>query len=242
MKKFTIVASVTVASLLSACGSTKVANTFDNRANAVYAQQTRNVQNTLDQAPEWMTKLPKSDNAVYGVGTSVSGDFSMADLKAKTIAYAKICTSAGGVVRSQMKMFQKDTETSSSEMSELAIRSMCADVDITGVETVDIKRVAEGNRYRTYVLVALPHGDANPLRKQKAAEAQVRDTNRRAPEAFKELDDVTKGTGSNTGTSLEMKPANQAQVISSNNAEYVTRRDEALKKPGAVVGQVSINN
>jgi hypothetical protein len=26
------------------------------------------------------------------------------------------------------------------------------------------------------------------------------------------------------------------------NAEYKARRDEAIKKPGAVVGQVSINN
>jgi aspartate 1-decarboxylase len=63
---------------------------------------------------------------------------------------------------------------------------MCPDVDITGVETVDIKHVAEGNRIRAYVLVALPIGQSNVLRSTKTAE-------KRAPEAFKELDTLTTG-------------------------------------------------
>lgn len=226
----TLLTVVAVTGVLTACGSTKVANTFDNRTAVIQAQQTQNVKTALEQAPDWMTKLPKSDNAIYGVGTSVSSDFSMADMKAKTIAYAKVCTSAGGVVRSQTKIYQRDTESASSESSEVAIRSMCADVDISGVETVDIKRVSEGTRFRVYVLVALPHGDANSIRKQRANEATARETIRRAPDAFKELDNVTKSS---------TQPG--ASLMNSNNSEYVARREEALKKPGVVVGQYSVN-
>jgi hypothetical protein len=241
MKKLAIV--VAVAGLLSACGTTRVANNHDSRAQAISAQQTRNIQNTLNQAPDWMTKTPKSDNAFYGTGTAVSSDFSMADLKAKTIAYSKICTAAGGTIRSQMKMFQTDTESASKETSELTIRSMCQDVDITGVETVDIKRIPDGNRIRTYVLVALPFGDANIMRKQKANEALARDVQRRAPEAFKELDRVTKPAPNvgQTGASIILTPASQASVLDVQNPEYQARRAEAMQKPGAVVGQVSVN-
>ena len=65
---------------------------------------------------------------------------------------------------------------------------MCPGVDITGVETKEVKRIAEGSRYRTYVLVALPTGDANALQKRKdAIQAQDR-ANKRSGEAFKELD------------------------------------------------------
>lgn len=228
MKKLLTVVAIT--GLLTACGSTKPSGGIDNRAAVLQAQQTQNVNSALDQAPAWMTKVPKSDNAIYAVGTSVSSDFSMADLKAKTLAYAKVCTAAGGMIRSQTKIYQRDTETGSSESSEVAIRSMCADVDISGVETVDVKRVREGTRFRVYVLVALPHGEANLIRKQRANEESTRDTMRRAPEAFKELDNITKTV-----------PQTGAALINSNNAEYVARRDEALKKPGVVVKQYTLN-
>jgi hypothetical protein len=65
---------------------------------------------------------------------------------------------------------------------------MCPGVDITGVETKEVKRIAEGSRYRTYVLVALPTGDANALQKRKdQLKAQERGE-KRSSEAFKELD------------------------------------------------------
>ena len=158
MKKLAIV--VATAGVLSACGSTGYkADNYSDRAAQQYAQQARSQQSAIDQAPEWMSRLPKSTNAVYESATAASGDFAMADMKAKAIAYAKICTAAGGTIRSQTKVFRQDSDTSSNEASEMAIRSMCKDVDITGVETVEMKHVADGNRIRTYVLVALPMGD-----------------------------------------------------------------------------------
>jgi hypothetical protein len=124
---------------------------------------------------------------------------------------------------------------------------MCADVDITGVETVEMKHVSEGNRIRTYVLVTLPLGDKNVLKSTKDAQA-------RAPEAFKELDEVTGAKKPVEVTPVAPQRGNEVSVVQPNgststlnlmpveNAEYKARRDEALKKPGAVVGQVSIAN
>jgi hypothetical protein len=238
MKKLAVV--LAVAGLLSACGTT---GNYNAQFKELNERQERQTKIAISEAPDWMSRLPKSPNAVYENGTATSTDFGMADMKAKTIAYAKICTSAGGKVRSQTKVFRSDNGDASVENSEMAIRSMCADIDITGVETVEMKHVAEGNRIRTYVLVALPIGSANVLRSTKAGEA-------RAPEAFKELDEITTGKPSQSGTPAQkgdkvgvVNPDGTSSTLTLmpvENAEYKERRAEALEKPGAVVGQVTV--
>jgi hypothetical protein len=169
--------------ILSACGTSPVSK--NTQTDLEYRQQAKVASQAISEAPIWMTKLPKEAGVIYENGTAISSDFSMADLKAKTMAYVKICTGAGGKVRSQMKMYRADSDAASIEQSELTVRSICPDVDITGVETVEMKHVAEGNRIRSYVLVALPMGSKNIMKSSK-------DLQNRSPEAFKELDSVSK--------------------------------------------------
>ena len=245
MKKVLIATVVT--GMLTACGTsgTNYSAMYSGQSNV----QTAQMNSAVEQAPQWMSKLPKAPGYIFENGTATSSDFGFADIKAKAIAYAKICTAAGGKIRQQTKIFKSDSGDVGVDQSELAIRSMCADIDITGVETVEMKHVSEGNRIRTYVLVTLPLGDKNVLKSTKDAQA-------RAPEAFKELDEVTSGKKpvevipvpvapqksdavtvtqpDGTPTTLNLMPVD--------NAEYKARRDEALKKPGAVIGQVSIAN
>ena len=243
MKK--IVIALTVTGVLTACG------TSNPNYSAMYSGQnsvqTAQMKSAIEQAPVWMSRLPKAPGFIFENGTATSGDFGFADIKAKTMAYAKICTAAGGKIRQQTKMFRSDSGDTSVDQSEMAIRSMCADVDITGVETVEMKHVSEGNRIRTYVLVALPLGDKNVLK-------STRDAQTRAPEAFKELDDVTTGKKPTEVTPVTPQRGQEVSVAQPDgststlnlmpveNAEYRARRDEALKKPGAVIGQVSVAN
>lgn len=240
MKKLLIVGAV--AGLLSACGTTQ----YQTRADMYPTGPTPAMQKSaISEAPDWMSKLPKSANAVYENGTATSGDFAMADMKAKSIAYAKICTAAGGKVRSQTKVFTQDNGTTTTEASEMAIRSICPDVDITGVETVEMKHVAEGNRIRSYVLVALPIGGANVMKTAK-------ESSRSSKEAFEDLDRLTEEHKNGTTNTKPAAKGDQVGVISPDgnrstltlmpvdNVEYKERRAEALEKPGAVVGQVTI--
>ena len=182
---------------LVACSSTKtpVSNapvlpteTYDNRAAVSQIDREAQVNKSITQAPEWMAKLPVSNNAVYANGSAVSTDMSMADYKAKLFAFGKICMAAGGKVDQQSKIFMQDTAVASTEVSELAIRSMCPSVDITGTEIREVKRIAEGGRFRTYVLLALPTGDANALQKRKDQLKLNEGASQRGTEAFKELD------------------------------------------------------
>ena len=245
MKKVLIATVVT--GMLTACG------TSGTNYSAMYSgqnnMQTAQMNSAIEQAPQWMSKLPKAPGYIFENGTATSSDFGFADIKAKAIAYAKICTAAGGKIRQQTKIFKSDSGDVGVDQSELAIRSMCADIDITGVETVEMKHVSEGNRIRTYVLVTLPLGDKNVLKSTKDAQA-------RAPEAFKELDEVTSGKKPVEVIPVPVAPqksdavtvtqpdgtANTLNLLPVDNAEYKARRAEAIKKPGAVIGQTSIAN
>ena len=184
MKKFLLV--VPVIALLTACGVTR--DPYERRADAERERQERYVENAIDKAPKWMGNPPLSNSAVFESGTAVSQDWSMADIKAKADAYGKICMAAGGTVSQRTKIYKTDSEATSTEFSEMALRTSCKEVDLTGVEVKEIKRVAEGSRFRVYVLVALPTGDANILRKAADARKQREFAANRATEAFKELD------------------------------------------------------
>ena len=238
MKKLAIVLATAVG--VSACGTsgTNYSAQYSNQNSL----QTAQMASAIKEAPTWMSKLPKAAGYIFENGTATSPDFGFADIKAKSMAYAKICTAAGGKVRSQVKMFRSDSGDASTDQSEMALRSMCPDVDITGVETVEMKHVSEGNRIRTYVLVVLPIGDKNVMKSAKDAAA-------RAPEAFRELDDVTKeqnrapATEKKSETISVVGPDGTTQnigLVQVDNEEYKARRAEALKKPGAVIGQYTV--
>ena len=183
MKKLVLVSAIAV--LLTACGTT---DPYQKRLDAERERQEKYVERSLDKAPDWMTKLPESKAAVYANGTSVSPDMAMADEKAKTVAFGKICMAAGGEVDKQSRVFRSDIGTGSNENSEMAIRSLCRKVDVTGAEVVEIKRISEGSRYRSYVLVALPMGEANILKQQKVNDRLSERSVQRSTDAFKELD------------------------------------------------------
>jgi hypothetical protein len=242
MKKLAIATGVAL--VLSACSS---APNYSRQFSSDNGLQSAQMSSAIKEAPPWMSKLPKAPGYIFENGTATSSDFGFADMKAKAMAYAKICTAAGGKIRQQTKIFKSDSGDASVDQSELAIRSMCADIDITGVETVEMKHVSEGNRIRTYVLVTLPLGDKNVLKSTKDVQA-------RAPEAFKELDEVTGAKKPVEVTPVAPQRGQEVSVAQPNgttgtlnlmpveNAEYKARRAEAIQKPGAVVGQVSIAN
>jgi hypothetical protein len=188
---------------------------YDNRAAREQIRRDTQVERSILQAPKWMTDLPISDNAVYANGSAVSTDMSMADYKAKLFAYGKICMAAGGRVNQQSHVFMQDTAEASHETSELAIRAICPSVDITGTEIKEVKRVSEGGRFRTYVLLALPTGDANQLRKRRDQLVLKQRAEKRQAEVFKEMDQnadkFSETPPATTAPSVQLFPDTTAQ-------------------------------
>jgi hypothetical protein len=173
-----------VVATLAACGIT---DPYEKRANYERERQDRAAERAIDRAPKWMTKLPDSKDAVYANGSAVSRDFAMADMKAKNIALSSICMAAGGEVDKSSKIYMNDTESASAENSEVAIRSMCRKVDVSGAEVVETVRVAENGRFRSYMLIALPTGDANAILKRRDQVRASKNAVIKSDTAFDEL-------------------------------------------------------
>jgi hypothetical protein len=243
MKKVLIAVAVT--SLLSACGTTQTMPSAQQRE----AQEIKRAEVSFKTIPDWFSDVPKNDgSAIYAVGDGVSSSASGAIGNARANAFEGICQTAGGTVRSQTKIFRTDTEKNSTSISTTAIRNVCPDVDVTGAAVVKQSVVMDGTRYRAYVLVGLPLGDNNILARVKQQDRiQERALDARERE-FEELDNIVEPK------TRALKPADKVSVVTPGggsgvlnlmpveNEEYKARRAEALKKPGAVVGQVTINN
>lgn len=186
MKKYILVAPVVLA--LVACGTTS--DPYTKRADSERETQNKAVERSVDKAPKWMSKTPESKDAVYATGTAVSPQWSMSDEKARLAALSHICMAAGGTVDKNSKTYLSDTESVSSELSETVIRAKCINVDVTGAEVVEKVHMAENGRIRTYVLMALPTGEANSLQARKDKIRASENARKRSEQAFKELDDT----------------------------------------------------
>ncbi len=184
MKKTLLV--LPIVALLSACGTT---DPMGKRAEAIREQRVTSQERILDKTPDWYNKIPVSNSAVYESGFASSFNMADADMYAKTDAYGKLCMTAGGKTSQQTKVYASEGENSRTQINERVTKSFCPNVDLTGVEQSQIKRIVTPNgKINTYVLIVLPTGDANVLKRAKEAQAERELALKRAPEAFKELD------------------------------------------------------
>lgn len=186
MKKLFLI-TVVASSILAGCSSTPT-DTYEKRAQNLRERQQAAAEQAVDRAPKWMTELPKSDSAVYENGTAVSFDMAMATNKAKTMAFGKICMAAGGRVDQQSKLFRTETTDVGGELSEMAIKTFCPGVSIAGTEVVETKLAAENGKFRSYVLIAMPVGEANQVVKALEARDLRRNARSESDRAFHEME------------------------------------------------------
>jgi hypothetical protein len=253
---------VLVATTASAQWFGSTPDPYERRAETERSRQEGYVNNAIKEAPEWMFKLPVSSSAIYATGTGVSYDMSMADHKAKSDAYGKLCMTAGGTASQQTKIYKTDTDKGAVDNAEMVMRTGCKEVNLLGVEVKEVKRLAEGSRFRTFVLIVYPTGDANLLKNSRDALKEKEVALSKEDRAFKELDtlpmpesavktvtptesiapneQVIRPSKSNNVGVITPQGNGQVTLMDVDNAEYKARREAALQKPGAVIGQTVI--
>jgi hypothetical protein len=231
MRKLLVLLSV---ASLAACSSTKPPEPIQAAPVQVVSQAP---QASMTNIPDWFTEVPKSDEHIYAVGDGVSGSVSGALGNARANAFEGICQGAGGTVRSQTKIFRADSESSSASISTTAIRNFCADISVAGASVEKSKIVVENGRYHAFVLVALPLGDKNKV--TKAQREQARDTavKSSAEREFRELDQLN---DKQKAPVSEAPRSEGLTLMNVDNAEYKAKRDAALQKEGAVIGQATV--
>jgi len=217
---------------LAACSTTQPQPVAQPQAQV---QQVQPAQVPGTSIPDWFVDVPKSEDYLFSVGDGVSGSVSGALGNARANAFEGICQGAGGTVRSQTKVFRQDTENNSTSISTTAIRNFCADVSVAGATVDKSKIVVENGRYHAYVLVSLPLGDKNKVTKAQREQARDNAVKTTAEREFRELDqlnDKSKAPVSESSSRVE-----GITLMPVDNEEYKRKRDEALQKPGAVIGQ-----
>jgi hypothetical protein len=246
MRKLLFVAAL--AGIVSACSTATPPAPVATQMTAPQAmptiQQRQEISavRTESAVPEWFGNLPSQPNKIFAVGDGKSGSPSAALANARAEAFFSICQSAGGRVRGKTDITRTDTENSSTNVTTTAIRNFCPDVDITGATVERTHFVRDGSRFQAFVLVSLPLGEANVLSRTKQADKMQEKAVGNHTEQLKELDlfidknkdpvPVSSAPAQSTVTTINL--------LDVDNADYKQKRDEALQKPGAVIGQVTV--
>jgi hypothetical protein len=250
MKKLLV--ATAVASLVSACSS--ISPSLPSQAAAPQTKEIPIVviapQPLPIGIPAWFGDTVKSDTAVFADADGISSEASGALQNAVGNAFARICQDIGGTVRSQQNMYRRDTEQSSTFVNTAATKVMCKDIDIRGSVIEHKEFIRDGNRIRAYVRVRYPILDHNVLgkayREEQARAAQAAQSvinNSIDAEAAREFRDLDKSMDMPKAPVGQLSPQSKVTTINLldvDNAEYKQRRDEALQKPGAVIGQVTV--
>ena len=202
---------------------------------------------TID-VPPWYVKAPAStDEYMFITGTGLSSDLSMSRAKALLDAQHQLASKLNGVIDAAVRQQRKDTSgTVNSDYTSVTIRKNIIETSITGHHLEDSKIQAENRGYRTFVLVRYPVGDANKLLRQQ----EQRDSKKQDDDSNidKELNKSQSKVVSvvvpeaKTQPVVESKavPIGELKLMEVDNEEYKKRRAEALQKPGAVVGNITL--
>jgi hypothetical protein len=189
---------------------------------------------TID-IPAWYIKAPAStDEYVFVTGTGISTNLSMSRSKAMMDAQAQLASKINGVIDGATRQSQKDEAGDVSEdYTSQVIRKRIVETSIAGHHLEDSRVVAENKSYRTFVLVRYPVGKANQFLKKKGSGS----TQNIDSAIDRELNPTPVPAPASTVTPV---PLSELKLLDVDNAEYRQRRAEALQKPGAVIGQTTV--
>ena len=199
-------------SLLAACSSNKVA-VMDNPPphsgvdKKVYEYKSKLANQQVKAMPEWYTKIPEDEEAIYAVGTAVSPDLQLSNDVAILLAKRTLADRINGELRSQTKSFVSKigTDANSSVLNEIetVTSNLIADVDVAGYRVKESDVVVNGTEYRVYVLLEYSSAEAskilmNRLKREKQLLSKISAMN-----AFKELDEKVSNKKTNDAEELE---------------------------------------
>ena len=256
MKQVLIVTAIALA--IAGCSSTatKQAETIPSPTPAVTQPQTVAAPGKIEapktiDIPPWYIKAPDStDEYVFVTGTAVSTDLSMSRAKAMLDAQYQLASKINGMIDAVMRQSKKDNSgTVGTDYTSLTIKKTVEKTYLTGYHLEDTRVQPESRGYRTFVLIRYPLGDANRLLKEK----NQREFQRQDEDAVidKEISKNSVAPVIVPSAVVEVKPIAMAspavdarptelKLLDVDNAEYKKRREEALQKPGAVIGQTTL--
>ena len=162
-----------------------------SKSKSPMAAQQETVEKTMESIPDWFPSPPSDNEHLYGTGTGESGDMQFAVNKAEQAARVQITTNIEAKVSSLFKTFSEETGVGQDaefiSMSTGVSKTVASEV-ISGTRIKDQKIVPENGRYRAYVLMEMPIGEAQARLRAQIKASQRMYTQFRASQGYQELD------------------------------------------------------
>jgi hypothetical protein len=243
MKKLLIVSA---AILMTACSNFKYNQSVDLSAPKFGSNS-----KTVD-VPDWYLSSDKETNAIFGVASEVSTDMQFAVDKAMLSAKRELASNFSSHIDAMMKDYTAQAGNSDAEVLQEINRTtklVVNKVNLIGVSRTNFKVVREDKQYRAYVKVRYAVDDSNRILLEEIKKNRRLNHKLESSKAFKELEREVNGEQSTPVAPANVVPvesdkkvsdANTIQLLPVDNDEYKKRRDEALKKEGAVIGQITV--
>lgn len=229
-----------------------------------YAMPQRAVR-TVVQAPEWFVRMPEDTaDMTFAVGTATSTDEQMAYDKARMAAERKLVEQMYARITTQTNSYKADRGQAMIENYQQVTRKN-ARGELSGAQRVDSQVTHDGQYYKVYVLLRLPVGATNTMQTRRDQARLNREADIRSRAAEQDMDrneaaDTQREREADRALERSIVPQSrvapvvvpeaptqtaptsqgEVKLLDVDNAEYKRRRDEALQKPGAVVGQVTV--
>lgn len=150
------------------------------------------VEEVVDNIPDWCVNPPQSGVAIYVCGDSTSTTLTMARHKALMRAKAEVASNMGGKLSLLGNLYMKETGTGDNvqvqENIEQIIKSSTSEVLISGYQVVETKTLAVGSKYKHFLLLEYPIGEANQAFVNQVKENEILSTLDAADAAMAELE------------------------------------------------------
>lgn len=165
MNKNTLITMLLATSMLGACasvtpGSPEAFMQMQKEKNEKIAEQ---LEDTLDDMPDWYKKVPTSNLAVYAAGTSTATDPQYAIEKA--VMRAKV--TLADRLKGQMSQTSKTVIADETEVGTQVTKNKIDGVEVSGYRMKEKELLIEGTKVRAYVLLEYPIGAYNDVLKYK---------------------------------------------------------------------------
>ena len=189
----THIATAALALALVACSSPKpgtpefVQKKEEEQQKAVV----KTVEQSLAVTPAWYTKNPVDPNALYAKATEASTNRQMAVDRAMHLARKELAQQLGARVSGTIRDFATDSDKSNDDFQtqiKAVGESVALDVNVAGYVRENDEVVAEGGKYRAFVMLRYPVGEINKVVASQVKKSSALEKKVEASEAWKQLE------------------------------------------------------
>jgi hypothetical protein len=150
------------------------------------------VAQVVNDKPEWCDAPPTSEFAIHACDTGLSASMSIAMKRAELRAKAKLLDKVGSELSQRATDFQKSTGTGDNEevleAFSLIIKNVSSERVLSGYRVIEAETQAVNDKYRHYVLLEYPIGEANKAFANEIRQNEILATQEAADAALAELE------------------------------------------------------